>query len=90
MCDEEKQSGNFGISWSLEEKYAMNYVFYTKNEVPGTVGWLAEMEIDKKDVFAIWGVKGKGREIVIDPKKCKNVMFTKVVRVDEGKAKPEG
>lgn len=90
MCDEEKQSGNFGISWSLEEKYAMNYVFYTKNEVPGTVGWLAEMEIDKKDVFAIWGVKGKGKEIVVDPKKCKNVTFTKVVRVDEGKAKPEG
>ncbi len=90
MCDEEKQSGNYGISWSLAEKYAMNYVFYTKNEVVGTVGWLAEMEINKKDVFAIWGVKGKGKEIVIDPKKCKNVKFTKVVRVEEGKAKPEG
>ena len=80
MCDEEKQSGNFGISWTLDDEYALNYVFYKKNEVKGTVGWRAEMEIDKKGIFAVWGVKGERKEIVINPKKCKDVVFVKVVK----------
>ena len=80
MCDEEKQSGKYGISWTLDEKYALNYVFYKKNEVKGTIGWRAEMEIDKNEIFAVWGVKGERKEIVINPSRCKNVMFTKVVK----------
>lgn len=80
MCDEEKQSGKYGISWTLDEKYALNYVFYKKNEVKGTIGWCAEMEIDKNEIFAVWGVKGERKEIVINPSRCKNVMFTKVVK----------
>ena len=80
MCDEEKQSGKYGISWTLDEKYALNYVFYKKNEVKGTIGWRAEMEIDKNEIFAVWGVKGERKEIVINPIRCKNVMFTKVVK----------
>lgn len=80
MCDEEKQSGKYGISWTLDKKYARNYVFYKKNEVKGTIGWRAEMEIDKNEIFAVWGVKGERKEIVINPSRCKNVMFTKVVK----------
>lgn len=80
MCDEEKQSGKYGISWTLDEKYALNYVFYKKNEVKGTIGWRAEMEIDKNEIFAVWGVKDERKEIVINPSRCKNVMFTKVVK----------
>lgn len=80
MCDEEKQSGKYGISWTLDEKYALNYVFYKKNEVKGTIGWRAEMEMDKNEIFAVWGVKGERKEIVINPSRCKNVMFTKVVK----------
>lgn len=80
MCDEEKQSGKYGISWTLDEKYALNYVFYKKNEVKGTIGWRAEMEIDKNEIFAVWGVKGERKEIVINSSRCKNVMFTKVVK----------
>lgn len=80
MCNEEKESGNYGISWTLDADYALNYVFYKKNEVEGTVGWRAEMEIDKKDIFAVWGVKGKRKEIVISPNKCKDVGYTKVIK----------
>ena len=80
MCDDEKQARQFGISWTLDKDYALNYVFYKKNEVKGTVGWRAEMEIDKSDIFAVWGVVGKGKEIVINPTKCKDVEYTKVVK----------
>ena len=31
MCNEEKESGNYGISWTLDADYALNYVFYKKN-----------------------------------------------------------
>lgn len=76
MCDDEKQSGKFGISWTLDKDYALKYIFYKKNEVKGTVGWRAEMEIDKKEIFAVWGAVGKGKEIVINPRKCNNVGFS--------------
>ena len=46
----------------------------------GTVGWCAEMEIDKNDIFAVWGVKGERKEIVINPKKCMDVVFMKVTK----------
>jgi hypothetical protein len=78
MCDAEKQSKEYGISWTLDKKYAQNYVFYKKNKVIGNVGWIAEMEIDKNDIFAVWGADGREKEIVINPKKCKNVTFTNV------------
>lgn len=80
LCDDEKKNGQFGISWTLDKDYALNYVFYKKNEVKGIVGWRAEMEIDKNDIFAVWGVVGKRKEIVINPTKCKDVKYTKVVK----------
>lgn len=78
MCDEEKQSGQFGISWALDKDDALNYIFYKKNEVKGGVGWCANMEIDKSEIFAVWGVKGEKKEIVINPKKCKKISFCKI------------
>jgi hypothetical protein len=80
LCDDEKKNGQFGISWTLDKDYALNYVFYKKNEVKGIVGWRAEMEIDKNDIFAVWGVVGKRKELVINPTKCKDVKYTKVVK----------
>lgn len=77
MSDAEKESGKFGISWTQDPEYALNYVFYKKNEVKGTIGWRAEMEIEKKDVFAVWGIVGQRKEIVVNPMKCKNVKFEK-------------
>ena len=56
----------------------MNYIFYKKNEVKGDIGWCAKMEIDKSEIFAVWGVKNEKKEIVINPKKCKNISFSKI------------
>lgn len=77
MCDDEKQSGHLGISWTLDKGYALKYIFYSKNNVQGDYGWLAEMEIDKNEIFAVWGVVDESKEIVINPKKCKDVRFIK-------------
>ena len=33
------------------------------------------MQIDKTNIFAVWGVVGKKKEIVINPKKCKDVVI---------------
>ena len=77
MCDDEKQSGHLGISWTLDKDDALKYIFYCKNNVQGDYGWLAEMEIDKNEIFAVWGAVGESKEIVINPKKCKDVRFIK-------------
>ena len=67
MCEAEKQSGNYGISWTCDKKRAEMYVFYEKNVVIGTVGYIAEMKIDKNDIFAVWGANNMKKEIVINP-----------------------
>ena len=82
MCDEEKQSGQFGISWTRDKDDALTYIFYKKNEVKGDIGWCANMEIDKSEIFAVWGIKGEKKEIVINPKKCKNVSFCEISKKD--------
>ena len=82
MCDEEKQSGQFGISWTRYKDDALTYIFYKKNEVKGDIGWCANMEIDKSEIFAVWGIKGEKEEIVINPKKCKNVSFCEISKKD--------
>lgn len=82
MCDEEKQSGQFGVSWTLDKKEALKYIFYKKNEVKGDIGWCANMEIEKSEIFAVWGVKGEKKEIVINPKKCKNISFCEISKKD--------
>lgn len=82
MCDEEKQSGQFGISWTRDKDDALTYIFYKKNEVKGDIGWCANMEIDKSEIFAVWGIKGEKEEIVINPKKCKNVSFCEISKKD--------
>ena len=78
MCDEEKKSGKFGVSWTLNKADALNYIFYKKNEVKGDIGWCANMEIDKSEIFAVWGAKDEKKEIVINPKKCKNISFSEI------------
>ena len=83
MCDEEKQSGQFGISWTLDKDDALTYIFYKKNEVKGDIGWCANMEIDKSEIFAVWCIKGEKKEIVINPKKCKNVSFCEISKISK-------
>lgn len=80
MCDDEKQSGQFGISWTQDMDEAKKYIFYKENMVKGDFGWCAEMEINKSEIFAVWGVVGEPKEIVINPKKCREVNFVKYTK----------
>ncbi len=80
MCEDEKQSGQFGISWTQDKDHALKYIFYQKNKVKGKIGYLAEMDIDKNEIFAVWGVAGCRKEILISPKKCINVKFHMVTK----------
>lgn len=64
MCNAESESENFGISWTDSEDYASNYVFYSKNNNQDKDGMIAEMVIERKDIFAAWGAKGKKKELI--------------------------
>lgn len=65
MCNAEADSKNYGISWTDSKDYASNYVFYSKNSNQNNTGAIVEMVIEKKDVFAAWGEKGKKKELII-------------------------
>ena len=65
MCNAEYLSKDFGISWTDSIDYASNYVFFSKNNNKDIDGKIAEMEIERRDVFAAWGVKGKKKELII-------------------------
>lgn len=65
MCNAESESENLGISWTDSEDYASNYVFYSKNNNQDKDGMIAEMVIERKDIFAAWGAKGKKKELII-------------------------
>ena len=77
MCDDEKKSEHLGISWTMDKDDALKYIFYCKNNVQGDYGWLAEMEIDKNEIFVVWGAVGKSKQIAINPKKYKDIGFIK-------------
>lgn len=65
MSDDEKESGDFGISWTTDKDYAEKYVYYCKNNNSKDYGWIAETQITEDDVFAIWGELGKGKELIL-------------------------
>lgn len=65
MCNAEANSKNFGISWTDSKDYASNYVFYSKNNNQNNTEMIAEMVIERKDVFAAWGAKGMKKELII-------------------------
>lgn len=48
----EKESGNFGISWSLYKEKAEKYLYLKANNVRN--GVLVERKILKKDIIAVW------------------------------------
>lgn len=65
MCNAEYASGDLGISWTDSKDYASNYVFYSKNNNKEKDGKIAELRIERKDVFAAWGIKGQKKELII-------------------------
>lgn len=61
MNELEKQSNDYGISWTQSKKEAENYIYFGKNKV--TKGGLASIKICKKDIITIFSVQGK-KEII--------------------------
>ena len=65
MCNAEAASGNYGISWCDNQEYASNYVFFSKNNNKDKEGKIVKYKIEKNDIFAVWGVKGKAKELIL-------------------------
>ena len=63
LSQEEYKSKDYGISWSLSEEEAKNYIYFDKNNVEKGKGGLVDIEIDKTDVFTVFSVHGK-KEII--------------------------
>ena len=66
MNNDEYESNDYGISWSLEKKEAEKYVYFDKNNVSQGKGGVLEAEIQKKDVLAVFLVHGMIEIICID------------------------
>ena len=65
MCNDEYPSRNFGISWTDKEEIAKKYVFYTKNNNKDSDGKITFRIIERSDVFAVWGINGKEKDLII-------------------------
>lgn len=59
MCYEEYQSKDFGISWTIDKKEAVNYSYFSKNNVRKGKGCLFNMEIKKENITTIFKVYDK-------------------------------
>ncbi|MBQ7420974.1 MAG: hypothetical protein IJV27_02330 [Prevotella sp.] len=50
LSEAEKASGDLGVSWTSDARYAARYLWLPENQVGDDFGWVAEMEISKADV----------------------------------------
>lgn len=66
MCKQEYQSKNFGISWTIDEEEAKNYVYFDKNKVKHGEGGVVNICIEKKNISAVFSVHGKKEIIYIN------------------------
>lgn len=79
LSDAEKNSHKLGISWTIDSKRAEKYVFYKKNNVTDSYGWIASATITKDEILTIFGVEGQDYEIIAQP--CfQNVQFKHISR----------
>ncbi len=56
LSQEEVNSKNYGISWSLSEEKAKEYIYFDKNNVEKGKGRLVHRVIAKKDVLTVFSV----------------------------------
>ncbi len=66
MCDQEFQSNNFGISWTIDEDEAENYVYFDKNKVKQGQGCVVNIPIEKMNITAVFSVHDKKEIIYIN------------------------
>lgn len=65
MCNNEFSNGDFGVSWTDCEETAKKYVFYSKNNNDDSNGKIVVCTIERSEIFAVWGVNGKEKELII-------------------------
>lgn len=65
MCNDEFSNGDFGVSWTNCEETAKKYVFYSKNNNNDSNGKIVVCTIERSEIFAVWGINGKEKEIII-------------------------
>lgn len=63
VSDQEYKSKDYGISWSISEGYAKNYIYFSKNNVAKGEGGLIDLFIDKNDVLSVF-FDGRDMEII--------------------------
>lgn len=63
MCDDEYQSKNFGISWTIDEEEAKNYAYFFKNKVATGKGCVVNIKVEKNKIAAVFSVHDK-KEII--------------------------
>lgn len=53
LSKNEKDDGQLGVSWTLDDTYAERYLYLKDNEVEGDIGYVASITIEKKDVISV-------------------------------------
>ena len=65
MCNAERDSQNFGISWTVDRQVAQNYVNFKKNNNASGKGKIAILSIKKDKIFAVWKSANEEAELII-------------------------
>lgn len=65
MCNAERDSQNFGISWAVDSQVAQNYVNFKKNNNASGKGKIASFSIKKDKIFAVWKSANEEAELII-------------------------
>jgi hypothetical protein len=54
ISQNEHETKDFGISWSLSEEMAKKYVYFNKNKVEEGKGGVIDTTVEKKDILTIF------------------------------------
>lgn len=63
MSNIEHESQNYGISWTLSEDVAKQYIYFNKNNVQKGNGGLASIQTSKDSIITVFSVHG-AKEII--------------------------
>lgn len=66
MSNAEHKSQNYGISWTLSEDVAKQYIYFNKNNVQKGNGRLASIHTSKDSIITVFSVHGEIEIIYLD------------------------